>query len=555
MAIDLIIHNACIKTMQDVEPAGLTAIAIAGKCIADLGSDEAILALAENATRLIDAEGATLLPGFYESHMHIFEGSVSLEKLNVASIMGVDSLKEAVAAFVKAQETTDLIMCFGAQYTIFGDERPTRHHLDRVEADIPLYIVATDYHTAWANTRALEKADILQGRDLGAEGEIVMGDDGLATGELREFKAMEHVSALRQKGGRETLGLTGDEPQHVADHAIAEDMALLMNGLRYCAKNGITKIINMDGNAYQMDLLSSIEQQQGLPCRIDMPLTVNPHHTEGAVAKATALKNRFHSDKLSLTRLKLFMDGVFDSWTAYVVDEYPDRPGFKSVPLFDQATFNDICQAADIQDLQICVHAVGDGAVRAVIDGYAETEKKNGRKDRRNRIEHIDTIQPDDIPRLSQHQIIASMQPVHPPGSAGLPLEPTISLMGKARWATAFPWRAIADHGTTIAFGTDWPISPINPLYAMQCALTRKPWAIDNPDQRLTLDECLKAYTRNGAYAAFDETRLGQIREGYLADIVLLKGNLENLKQENAPLPEVMLTFCDGQITYQRSAT
>jgi predicted amidohydrolase YtcJ len=186
-----------------------------------------------------------------------------------------------------------------------------------------------------------------------------------------------------------------------------------------------------------------------------------------------------------------------------------------------------------------------------VIDGYEAAFEANGKQDGRHRIEHIDTIQRDDISRLADLDIIASMQPVHPPGSAGLPLQPTLSLMGPDRWATAFAWKALADKDIPIAFGTDWPVSPLNPLYAIRCALTRQPWEDHLPDQRLTLDQCLTNYTRTGAYAAFDEEKMGQIVEGMLADLVLIKGDLTTLADQEAPLPEVILTVCDGEITYE----
>jgi predicted amidohydrolase YtcJ len=217
--------------------------------------------------------------------------------------------------------------------------------------------------------------------------------------------------------------------------------------------------------------------------------------------------------------------------------------------LFDQAEFRAICIEADAKHLQIAVHAVGDGAVRATLDGFEAARRANGTRDSRHRIEHIDMIHPLDLPRLKSLGVVASMQPVHPPGLAGLPLEPTVSIMSPDRWADTFPWRAIRDLGVPLAFGTDWPVSPLSPLYALHCALSRQPWAEGVPDQRLTLAETLTAYTRSGAHACFAEGQRGTIAVGMAADLVLLSGDPAGL----AVSPEacrIEQVFSGGQLVW-----
>lgn len=159
-------------------------------------------------------------------------------------------------------------------------------------------------------------------------------------------------------------------------------------------------------------------------------------------------------------------------------------------------------------------------------------------------------MSPKDLDRLKPLGITASMQPVHPPGSAGLPLEPTTKIMGRTRWNTAFLWRMMRDRDVPLAFGTDWPVSPLSPLYANHCALTRKPWDDNMPDQRITLDECLAAYTMGGAYADFCEDHRGALKQRLAADLVLIGGDLESL-EENASAATVAVTICDGRVTYK----
>lgn len=286
-----------------------------------------------------------------------------------------------------------------------------------------------------------------------------------------------------------------------------------------------------------------------MPVRISLPLRLTSDVGPAGVARIESFGDEVPG-WLHFGRIKLFMDGVYDTWTALTATDYPDRPGFRSEPLIAQDIYDAICIEADRRGLQIATHAVGDGAVRATIDGYEAARRANGTRDSRHRIEHIDTITPEDLERLAPLGIVASMQPVHPPGSAGLPLEPTTTIMGRDRWATAFPWRMIRDRGVPLAFGTDWPVSPLSPLYAIHCALTRQPWAHDMPDQRLSLDECLHAYTMGGAHADFCEDRRGALTPGMDADLVLIGGSLDGLA-ERSDAAHIFLTVCGGRITHQ----
>lgn len=547
---EFILHNANVLTMNETGDRHEAVATRDGKILA-VGSSAEILSLAGPDTGVLDADGGTILPGFYESHMHIFDGGTSLRQLNVASVFGAEALASAVAEFAAQNPDEALLVAYGANYAMFGDDvRIDRHLLDAAIADRAFYMISTDFHTAWANTIALEQVGIMQGADVGPHSQIVMGEDGLATGELREDAAMQTVMGLRSSGGREGLGMSGKEPDHVSDAEREEDLNTLSDALNYCARHGITKIINMDGNRYQLELLKTLEDRGTLPCRIEVPNRVLDGTKTDPIEKTVSMTREFATDKISCGRIKMFMDGVFDNWTAVILSDYPDMPGERGTPIVDPARFAEICIDADEEGIQISVHAVGDGAVRMVLDGYEAARNANGPRDSRHRIEHIDTIHPDDIPRLKELGVIASMQPVHPPGSAGLPLEPTITLMGRDRWPFAFNWRMIADAGVPICFATDWPISPLDPLYAIQCALTRKPWAEGLPDPKLTLDECLRAYTVGGAYAAFDEQKAGQIKPGMRADLVVLKGDLNSLQNDGPLRVSVQTTICDGKVTH-----
>ncbi len=550
---ELIIKNARVLTMDQANPRG-EAIAIAGNRILAVGSAGEIDALANASTRVIDAKGATVLPGFNEAHMHIFPGSVSLRQLNLHGIQGFDALKTAILDYSAANPDEPLLMGFSADYSIIGLGEPvTRQHLDAIVPDRPFMMFAPDHHTAWANTMALQQAGLLQGKDVGIGNEIVMGADGLASGELREGNAFGPVAALASTGGREELGMvTGMDPDNVTPEQYALDRAILKSGLDYCASWGVTSIQNFDGNHYQLRLMRDLEQAGELPCRIRIPFHMKNFMDLAELDKAAEWKREFATDMVRGDFVKVFMDGVLDSQTAFMLDGYGDRPDYDYEPLFTADAFNAIATKADALGLQVAVHAIGSAAIRQTLDGYEAALKTNGQQDNRHRIEHIEVIHPDDIPRFAELGIVASMQPVHYPGGTCFPAEPTTDKIGEDRWQYAYAWRTMKEAGATVVFASDWPVSPVSPFQCIQDALTRKPWKDGLPEQRFSLEESLEAYTAIGAWVEFMEDRKGKLKPGFLADIVVLSTDIESVAADRIMTDvRAAITICDGRITYQ----
>jgi hypothetical protein len=549
---DLIVINGKLVTMAD-PPQPATALAIAGGRILAVGATAEIRALAGLRTRIVDAAGASVLPGFVESHMHLFAGAAELDHLQLHGVVGRDAMAKAIRDFAGRHPARPVLLAQGADYDILSERsRVTRHDLDRAIRDRPFAMAAADHHTMWANTLALERAGLLAGRTLARGHEIVIGPDGLATGELREIDAFSPI--LRLAGlGRESAGLvTGGEPDPQPTAAErAADRELLKRGLAWCARHGITSIHNMDGNLYTLALLEEIEDEDALICRVRVPFHMKSFMPLAALEKARAMAGRYRSDTLSSGFVKVFYDGVLESWTAAMIEDYADKPGTCGVPLFTPEHFAEVAVAADRLGLQIAVHAIGDAAVRAVLDGYQAAAAANGRRDSRHRIEHIEVIHPADIERFRALGVVASMQPRHAPGTMGLPLEPTVSRIGVRRWPWSYAWRTLRESGARLVFATDWPVSPIDPLASIQAALTRPRWSSDLPDQRQSLDQALRSYTADGAYAEFKEDRKGVLRRGALADVVVLSGDIAATPPEQVSELTVATTICNGRVTYQ----
>ena len=546
---DLVVVNGRVLTMDDDNPAA-EAVAVKDGVIIAIGSRASIEELKGPATKVVDARGGSVLPGFIEAHMHLFGGAAELDNLHLAGVHGFDALRDAIQDFAAKRPTARLLIGAGVDYAILP-EPVTRHHLDRIIADRPFAMSASDHHTMWANTKALEAAGLLHGKQLGPGNEIVMGADGLASGELREGEAfgpiLEHFGADRTR-----LGLEGAEPTpYPSAEELAADRDLMHRGLQWCARHGITSIQNMDGNLYQLELLAGLEEEGRLICRTKIPFHFKNFMKLDMLEKASGMAAKYNSEWLSSGLVKVFYDGVLDSWTAVMVDDYADRPGWRGEPLFSPEHFAEVAVEADRRGLQIAVHSIGDGAVRAVLDGYQSALGENGRRDSRHRIEHIEVTTPADVPRFAELGVLASMQPPHPPGAMNFPLEPTISRIGRAKWPLSYAWRTLKDAGARVVFASDWPVSPVDPILGIQAAVTRKPWAEGLPDQSFSLAEAIAGYTVEGAYAEFMEDRKGRLKTGYLADIVVLSADIEATVPEALHTVRPVTTICGGKVTYQ----
>lgn len=549
MPADLIVLNARVLTMDPTRPRA-RAVAIQGGRVVALGLDAQVRPLAGPGTRMIDAGGATVLPGLIESHLHLFMGGAELAHLQLLGVHGFDALAAALTAFAAAHPDRPVLVGQGCDYAIL--DRPlTRHDLDRILPDRPVILIAADHHTGWANTAALRAAGILQGRRLSPGNEIVMGPDGLAQGELREFEAKAPVLALAGES-RVSAGIaTGEEPVPSPSPAdIQADTVPMARGLAHCARHGLTTLVNMDGNLHTLNVLAALRARGELTARVRVPFHYRPHRKPEDLAQASVMHETYCDDWLASGFVKFFMDGVIDSTTAVRLDDYPGQPGYKGADaLHAPEVFARACIEADRRGLQIATHAIGDGAVRRVLDGYQAARDANGARDSRHRIEHIEMIDQADIPRLADLGVIASLQPCHPPGAMDFPLFPTLDVIGRHRWGDAYLTRALAEAGARIAFATDWPVADVNPLRCIQAALTRAPYD-GARDECLSLHEVLAAYTIGGAYAEHTEDRKGMLRPGYLADLVILSGDIEATPLTEIGAMSVRHTVVDGQVVW-----
>jgi predicted amidohydrolase YtcJ len=552
---DLIITNARLLTMhKPATPAD--SLAIRGNRILSVGSKADVIGFKDKHTRVVDARMNTVMPGIIESHIHLFGGAVELDSLMINNIKGFPAVSAAIREYARAHPEDRIIIVNSASPVSLGDDSViTRQILDTIIADRPLALICFDHHTVWANTKSLETAGLLNGTSLPPGNEIVMGSDGLATGELREAAAFAPLLRLTATGGREWLGMvTGENPVPPATSAERLiDQNFMKRGLDYCASLGITSIHNMDGNWYQLELLKALQDNDELIARVEVPFHQKNFFETSRVDEAVEMRNQYQGDMLHSGRVKIFMDGVLESMTALMLDDYPGFQGERGAPLFTAKQFNEVATRADKHGLQISVHAIGDGGVRRTLDGYEAARKANGPRDSRHRIEHIELIDKADIPRLKQLGVIASLQPIVGLGVPGNPQEPCRSRIGD-KLPQAYAWQTLRETGATIAFSSDWPVSPLDPFLGIQSAMTSVPLSPQSKPQAQSLLDALDSFTVAGAYTEFAENKKGKLMPGMLADVVVLNGDIETTPAQQISTLKPVLTICDGRVTFEKLA-
>lgn len=558
MSADIIILNGSLITFDDAT-AGATALAITDGKISAVGSDADITMLAGPATERIDAEGGTVLPGFIDSHVHLFGGSIELDLLDLYGVQGIEAMKTAIRPYAAANPDDELVFCVMADYGILGTGKtPTRHELDEIIADRPLAMFAPDHHTIWANTAALKAAGLFDGGTVDAGSEIVMGEDGHANGELLEPGAYGPILAMTRHKGREMMGLTtGRDPDPAPTQTEREmDKDSIARGLAHCAAQGITGLHLMDGNTYQLELLEELEAEGRLLCRCHVPF-----HMKGTdplarmTAEAPVMRERFQGRNVRCSHVKMFIDGVIESGTALMLRPYPGEMGAgdnMGDEVFTQEHFEACCVEADRLGFQIAVHAIGDAGVRRTIDAYKAARNVNCKRDARHRIEHIEVIHPDDIPRLAELDIVASLQPGHapighifPPGAVG-------NYLHADQIAGAYAWQTMRAAGVTVIFSTDWPVIPVDVMPSIKAAIAPLDLGPDWPDQTQSLHDTLASYTRDNAWIEFNEDIKGTLAPGMAADIAVLSHDLTALAPAEVTQAQAMTTIFDGKVTYRR---
>lgn len=541
----LILLNGQIDTMDPARPLA-QAIAVRGERIVAVGTDSAVRRLQGPATQVIDLRQGFLTPGLIDSHVHFFDGGRYLTNVALRDAATFEDVMRRVAQYAADHPHGDWIEGEGWSYG-YPDLANGEFHkeaLDRASGHRPVFLDSGMAHAAWVNSEALRRAGITRDTANPAGGEIVRGADGEATGWLKEDAAIRLVQDRI--------------PPPSPDAA----EAALLAAVREANRVGLTRVDSAGGDFDYLPLLARMQRQGQLTLRISIADWINPPGlTQAHLALLEAARRRYHGAVLSCCVGKFLMDGVIESHTAYLPGGYADRPSESGMRFFAPEAYKASVLALNQHRFQVYTHAIGDGAIKLALDAY-EAAQADGRvagTQPRNRIEHMEAPDAADLPRFAALGVIASMQPlmIYPrdewKGMEGL----WAQYAGERFLPTAFAIRTLLDTHAVVAFGTDWPVVQLNPLFGIRNAVLRQ--SLDGqpaggyvPAQRISVAEALRAYTRDAAYASRAETQEGSIEVGKLADVVLFSKNLLQIPANDIPTAQVLLTVVGGRIVYQR---
>jgi len=527
--LTLAVVNAKVWTGDSVRPWA-DAIAIRGERIAMVGSSAAVRKAAGNA-RVIDAAGQMVVPGFIDSHVHFVAGGFRLSSVQLRDAKTPAEFIARIKAFAASAPPGAWITGGDWDHERWGGELPRRDWIDSITPNNPVWVNRLDGHMSLANSAALEAAKVTRATRDVAGGTIVRTAGGEPTGVLKD-NAAELVDSVVPK-----------PPAELEDRALDAAMA-------YVGAQGVTSVHNM-GSWDDLAVFERAHKADRLRTRIYAAV---PLSTWERLRDTVAARGRGDA-WLRIGALKGFVDGSLGSHTAAMLQPFTDAP--KDTGLFVSTPENLYrwVSGADKAGLNIMVHAIGDRAIRTQLDIFERVAKENGPRDRRFRIEHAQHIAAPDFPRFARIGVIASMQPYHAIDDGRW----ADKVIGPERSKGTYAFRSLLDAGATLAFGSDWFVAPPTPLEGIYAATTRR--TIDErnpggwvPEQKITVEEALRAYTRGGAFASFEDKERGVLAAGALADFVMIDRDLTRVPVEQIRDARVVLTAIGGRVVYERKA-
>jgi predicted amidohydrolase YtcJ len=530
---DLIILNANIVTMDPLTPKA-EALAVTGGRVTALGTTTDVKALAGSGTRIIDAGGRLVLPGFQDTHIHLQDSGQGYgQNADLSEARTIEELVKTMRTF-GASHDRPWVDGVGWYTGIFTEANLDRHVLDRAVPDRPSFILASDGHNACMNSLACEYVGLVKGIADPPNGHFVLDDDGVPTGML-------HEDAI--KWADERMPQPGDD-----DFAFGVKWAAALAN-----RHGVTGVLDASVGDRHVRVYDRLAKAGELTVRVCATARVDPSETtQGALARISAYRAAHQSAMFTVHSAKFFLDGVLENRTAAMIDDYSDAIGGNAPLMFGHDQVLELFTAFDAARFQIHVHVIGDGACRAALDGFEAARKANGRWPSLHQVAHVQCIDPADIPRFHELGAMMNIQPLwarHEPSVTDVALP----MVGEARGKWMYAFRSLIDAGATYALSSDWGVSTLNPFEIMETAITRQPpdrpraHPVFLPEQRMTREECVKGYTVHAAQAAWREADTGSLTPGKYADIIVLDRDIFTCDVYDIGDTEVLLTLLGGR--------
>ncbi|MDA9219447.1 amidohydrolase [Luminiphilus sp.] len=548
LSADVILVGGHIYT-ADAQSPEAEAVAIEGDTIVYVGSRQEAERYRTPATRVINTEGKMVLPGFHDAHLHTFMGGRSLVGCDVAGAPDIESTEAILKSCLVS--SSSWLVAEGLNLAFFGESGPLLDWLNVIAGDRPMLLRASDGHSVAVNTVALKMANITAATSAPPSGVIERDEFGAPSGTLRE-SAMALVE------------------QVVPQLTEQERLNVMRTAIDAINKAGITSVFDAWVGAPDIVDYRTLEAQNELSIRVRAALAYgygDLFAVDTPIVYEQQLKEReaLSGDRFTLAAVKLFIDGVLEGETAALVSPYLHKPGYQGELTYPQAELNDIVANLVNNDLQVYTHAVGDGGVRAILNAFEFAEQTHGRKDLRHHISHLQLIHPDDYDRFAELNVVANFQALWAVPDDWV-IQLNLPVVGLDRVHRMYPIASIAESGAMLVGGSDWNVSSLNPLDAIEVAVLRHDWQANdaltndelsqldvlNRTERVDLDTMLKAYTINAAWSMHQEALTGSLTPGKRADIVVLSEDLFAILPQLISTVKVEKTFIDGQLVYQR---
>ncbi len=530
-AADLIITNAKIWTVDKSLPTA-QAVAVLGDRIVAVGSNAEVDAWRAPHTRVIDAGGKLLLPGFNDAHVHFVSGGMQLDNIQLNDATSPEEFARRIGERAKVTAKGEWIVGGNWDETKWNPPNmPTKELIDALTSDTPVFVSRYDGHMGLANSVALRLAGITAKTPDPPGGTVVRDAQGNPTGALKDA-ATDYMYKVIPP-------LTHDQRLKIVERALA-----------FAASVGVTSVQHMSASGEDITVYAELLRRGELTTRI----YAAPSITQVDDLAKLGVGHAFGGPYLRIGALKAFADGSLGSGTAYFYEPFLNQGsnrGLLSDEMHPISLMRDRYMRADDAGLQICTHAIGDEGISTILDLYSEVIKAHGEADRRLRIEHAQHMAAKDFERFAQLHVIASVQPYHAIDDGRF----AEAHIGHDRASRTYAFRTFLNHGVRLAFGTDWEVAPLNPLLTVYAAVTRATLDGKNPngwfpEQKLSVAEAIEAYTIGSAYAEFQENEKGSITPGKLADMVLLSDDIFSIAPEKIRDVRALKTFVGGRLIF-----
>ena len=532
---ELLLTGGAVYTLNDAQPWA-EAVAVREGRIAGVGKNAEMKKFRGKETKVLELAGRMVLPGFHDSHIHLVTGGMELAQCDLNGLKTRDEILAKIRRYAADHPERPWIVGGGWDLPVFSAANPAKEDLDQVVSDRPAYLSAADGHSAWVNSRALELAGISSQTPDPKNGRIE-----------RKPGTKEPSGTLREAAMRLVS-------RHIPEPSPEDYLNGLRAGLALANRFGITSIIEASADEKIMGAYAGLERRGELTLRVMASLETDPRKGPGQVAGLSEMRKAYQLGLLRAEAAKIFVDGVIESHTAALLEPYIDRPDDRGEPILEQADLNALAVALDRAGFQIHIHAIGDRAVRMSLDAFEAARTVNGPRDSRHHIAHLELIDPPDIPRFQSLGVGANFQALWAYPDLYI-TDLTEPILGPERSQRLYPIGSVVRSGALVVGGSDWSVSSMNPLEAIQVAVTRRapddaagePWL---PREVIDLPTALRAYTLSGAFLSRQETLAGSIEVGKAADLVVLDRNLFGIPAREIHSAKVLLTVLEGKIVF-----